>query len=227
MNFRQALRDLLRFLTFRATPEIYDRFGVEHAILGFATTWLVGIARNWDYPEAPEFARMGLGSLAYILILAFVLFVMAWPISYEKRNYWHVLTGISMTAAPGLVYGVPVEMFMSTEGAQGANLIFLLVVASWRVGLASHYLFKGCENGIREVLAILLLPISLIILALVWTGRAGYVMQLMGGLRRDHSAPNAIVDEAIATLYCLAWPIGALAALFYLIRLIQIRLGDE
>lgn len=227
MNFRQAIRDLGHFLTFRATPEMYDRIGVEHAVLGFTTTWLVGIARNWDYPDAPYVARAGLGSLAYIFVLALVLFVMAWPISYEKRNYWHVLTAISMTAGPGLVYGIPVEMFMSVEGAQGANLIFLLIVAAWRVALASHYLFRGCQNGIREVLAILLLPISLIVIALVSTGRAGYVMQFMGGLRRDQSAPNATVDEAIATLYCLAWPLGALAALFYLIRLIQIRLGDE
>lgn len=227
MNFRQAFSDLGKFLTFRATPEIYDRIGPEHAVLGFASTWMVGIARNWDFPDAPDLARLGLGSVAYIFILSFVLFAMAWPISYEKRNYWHVLTGVSMTAAPGLVYGIPVEMFLSPEGAQGANLFFLLVVASWRVGLACHYLFKGCENGIREVLAILLLPISLIVIALVSTGRAGYVMQFMGGLRRDPSAPNAIVDEAIATLYCLAWPLGAVAALFYLIRLIQVRLEGE
>lgn len=33
MDFKQAFRELGRFLTFRATPEIYDRLGLEHAVL--------------------------------------------------------------------------------------------------------------------------------------------------------------------------------------------------
>lgn len=221
MNFRQAFRDLGHFLTFRGTPEMFDRIGLEHAILGFATTWMVGIARNWDYPDAPLFATMGLGSLAYIFVLSFVLFLLAWPISYEKRNYWHVLTCVSMTAAPGLVYGIPVEMFLSAEAAQDVNVTFLAIVATWRVALAAHYLSRACLNSITAVAAILMLPISLIVIALVATGRAGYVFEIMGGLNRNRTGPNVAVDDAIATMFCLAWPVGVLAAIVYLIQLVM------
>lgn len=227
MNFRQAFGDLGRFLTFRGTPEMFDRIGIEHAILGFATTWIVGIARNWDYPDAPDFARMGLGSLAYILLLSLVIFLMAWPISYEKRNYWHVLTCVSMTAAPGLIYGVPVEKFVSIEAAQGANVAFLAVVATWRVGLAIHYLLRGCQNSALAVASILMLPISLVVIGLVQTGRAGYVIEIMGGLNRNRTGPDVAVDDAIATMFCLAWPFGALAALIYVIQFVNSVLNRE
>ncbi|MBV6457947.1 MAG: hypothetical protein HONBIEJF_01067 [Fimbriimonadaceae bacterium] len=205
---KEVFRDTGRFLTFRATQEDYERFGYRHFLLGFLTTWAVGIARNWDYPEAELFAKAGLPSLAYIFLLSLLLFAFAWPVSYEKQNYWKFLTVVSMTAAPGLIYGIPVEMFLSTTGAQNANLAFLGFVALWRVALMVHFLFVAAGNTILTTMAVLLTPLSIMIVGLISTGRAGYIMDIMGGLRSRGPSHLKAVDETVAFLGCLAWPVG-------------------
>lgn len=205
---KQVFRDTGRFLTFRCTAEDYERFGSRHFFLGFLTTWAVGIARNWDYPQAEPFAKAGLPSLAYIFLLSLLLFAFAWRVSYEPQNYWKFLTVVSMTAAPGLIYGIPVEMFLSTTGAQNANLVFLGIVALWRVALMVHFLFVAAGNTILTTMAVLLTPLSIMIVCLISTGRAGYIMDIMGGFRSDKASPMRAVDETIAFLGCLAWPVG-------------------
>ncbi len=218
-----AFRDLGRFLTFRATSEEYDRFGLPHFLIGFLFTWLVGIARNWDFPAAPLAARAGLMSLAYIFFMGMVIFLFAWPISGTRRNYWQVLTVVAMTAPPGLVYGIPVEMFLPLDVAQGVNLWFLAIVATWRVALAFHFLIRGADNGFGQAFAILLTPIALLVLGLVTTGRAGYVMDIMGGLRKKAPTAQDQVDEVIALAYCLAWPLLVVGAIVYLGALVRGR----
>lgn len=214
-DLRVACVDLWRFLTFRATIADYDRFGVPHFVLGLAATWLVGIARNWDLPDAPLFARLGLASVGYIFFMTMMLWLSGFLPSPTRRGYGKVLTIVAMTAPPGLVYGIPVERFMSSSSAQSTNLTFLGIVATWRVTLAVHFFIRGCQNKWFTSVAIVFLPIVLLIMSLVATGRAGYVMDIMGGVR-DRSGPQSAVDDAIASLFCLSFPLAVVGVIVYI-----------
>lgn len=214
-TYRSALADCGRFLTFRADEGLWDRLGLPHFLIGLMATWLVGIGRNWDFPEAPLFAKTGLPSVAYIFILSLVLLIMSWPVSYERLNYGKILTLVAMTAPPGLVYAIPVEKMMSFDGAQAANLWFLAIVALWRVALA-FYAFKnaGANTG-WVTTAILMLPICTIVIGLVVSGRADFVIEIMGGVNRPQNI-NTGVNQAISALYCLAWPLAALSLFIWI-----------
>lgn len=158
--------------------------------------------------------------MAYIFVLSAILFIFAWPASEDRQSYLKFLTVVSMTAPPGLIYGIPVEKFMSLGAAQQANLIFLLIVALWRVSLALHFFVVAIQDSFMVALSMLLAPISLIIIGLVMTGRAGYVVQLMGGVRDAVPTVQSNTDEFIAGLFCLVWPVLVLALAIYLIQLI-------
>jgi hypothetical protein len=199
-----AIRDLGKFLTFRFTKEDYDRLCWQHFAVGFVLTWLVGIARNWDLPTAPWFAVLGLGSVVYIFILSFVLYLFAYPVSRNQRSYKTFLTMISMTAAPGLIYGIPVERMTSMESAMQLNGMFLGIVAIWRVALALHFLSKGCENSKGVAFSILAIPICIVIILLIITGRVDNAMEFMGGMRETTS--QTLVDNIVLTLCVLTVP---------------------
>ncbi len=218
---KEVMANVFRFVTFRSRSEDFEKWDWRHFVVGFTGTWAVGIARNWDYPSAPFFATLGLASIAYIFILSLVLFVFAWPVSSTKRNYWHVLTMVSLTSFPGLIYGIPVEQFLDGGLAQQANLWFLIVVASWRVGLAIFYFIRGADCSLLTALATLGTPIFAIILSLIGTGRAGYVMEIMGGMNRDSSGPQYQVDSAIAMLGCFSYILSLPAFVVYIVAVIM------
>ncbi len=205
-RYREAFTDCLRFLTFRADDNLWDRLGLPHFLIGFAVTWLVGIGRNWDFPEAPLFAKTGLPSVAYIFVLSFILFCTSWLASYERLNYWKILTLVAMTSGPGLVYAIPVEMMFPLPVAQNINMWFLLIVAIWRVALAYYIFIRAAGNDGGTATAILMTPLCGIIIGLVLTGRAGYVIEIMGGNNRPQNV-NTSVDELISGLFLLSWPV--------------------
>jgi len=217
-NIKLAFADIWKFLSFRFTTEDYERLNWIHFCIGFLSTWMVGIARNWDYPTATIFAKLGLASLAYIFFMALFLFLFAWPPSTKKQSYFKVLTVVAMTAPPGLIYGIPVEQMMALEDAQAMNLGFLFLVALWRVSLVFHFFRVGCQNRPGLSFSILLIPILLLIIALVQTGRAGYVLQLMGGLRSQEPSALDHVNDIVAVLYILSWPIFIFSAGLYFIE---------
>jgi hypothetical protein len=212
---KTTFKDLGRFLTFRATAEDYDRFGLPHFVVGFIFTWLVGIARNWDFPTAPLFAQLGLASIAYIFFMSGILFIVGWGPSFTRQNYWKVLTVVAMTAPPGLVYGIPVEQWMSIGAAQQTNLIFLGIVAVWRVALALHFFTVAAENPVGMAITIIFLPVTLIIIGLFLTGRVEYVLDIMGGLRNKEPGSNDAVNQVLVLLYFLSYPGAVVGLLAY------------
>lgn len=221
-HFRTAFFDCLKFVFFLDNDELWERLSYRHFIIGLLTTWLVGIGRNWDFPEAPLFAKTGLPSVAYIFILSAVFWILSWPVSYRRLSYFKILTLISMTAAPGLVYAIPVEMMLSMQDAQAVNLLFLTVVAIWRVGLAYSIFVNGGQNSAAVATSIILLPVCLIIIGLVMSGRAGYVIEIMGGVNRPENV-NTGVNEAVAAMFCLAWPVGAIALIIWGIAISTVK----
>ena len=110
---------------------------------GLFTAWLAGIGRYWDHPSAGWWQYAGLGSVAYVFVLAFFLWVVVAPLRPRNWSFVGVLIFVTLTSLPALLYAIPVEKFMALEHAQAANVIFLAVVASWRVALLIVFLRRA------------------------------------------------------------------------------------
>lgn len=226
-SWGEVFSDLGRFLTLRADEAVYDRIGWRHFVVGAVFTWLVGVARNWDFAEAPLFAKLGLPSLIYIIFMAALLWMSLYFPSSIKRHYLTFVTVVAMTAPPGLLYGIPVEMMFSDEVARTANLTFLGVVSVWRVLMFGRFAIVGCGVDWWTAVLGMLTPICAIIIGLTLTGRIVFVFSLMGGLRDEPAVPDAASNEFLNTLFCLSWPVLNMGLLIQVVSYsAQSRRGD-
>lgn len=180
---------VLKLLTFRITKAELDGFDNRHLAIAFIATWIVGFGRWWDDPKAELLQTSGLGSVAYIIVLSFVIFCVVWPLEVPGWRYRHVLTFVGLTAPPAILYAIPVERFMPMEVAAQVNLAFLLLVAVWRVALLLFYLSRFGQLAAWKVAVSSLLPLSAIVIALSFLNLTRGVVQIMGGLR-DKSADD-------------------------------------
>jgi len=103
--------DALKLLTFRLTKDEMLSFNRKHFIVGLLGTWLVGIGRYWDDDGASLLQHVGLGSVIYIFILSFLIWLIIKPFLVEGWSYFIVLTFISLTSFPAIFYAIPVERF--------------------------------------------------------------------------------------------------------------------
>src|SRR5262245_65218512 len=113
-------RDLLLFRSFRSDLENHWQ---AYLAWGLFTTWLVGVGRYWDHPSAALWQYLGLGSLAYVFILALVLWAIALPLRPANWSYRGVLIFVTLTSLPALLYAIPVEMVLPLHAAQTANVM--------------------------------------------------------------------------------------------------------
>lgn len=60
----------------------------------------------------------------------------------EATVLFLIVIFVGLTSLPAVLYAIPVETFMSSEGAGYANFIFLAVVAVWRVCLLCVFCSK-------------------------------------------------------------------------------------
>ncbi len=215
-SWGEVLRDVGRFVTFRSNQELCDRFSWKHFAVGLVLTWMVGIARNWDLATAPVWASLGLASVAYIFFMAAGIWVFTRFIAFPSIPYMKVLTMVSLTAAPGLIYGIPVEMFMAPQDARSTNVVFLFLVASYRVALALQYLCLAGRLNLIQSFFTLGSPISAIVVGLHMTGRVQMVFDLMGGNRGRESVPMEEETVILNTLCCYAPPIGVMFLVVFL-----------
>ena len=183
------MSDELKLLTFRQfKPDVsilnlYLAFGI-----GF--TWLCGIGRYWDNSKAELWQYLGLGSVVYVFILAFILWLVILPLKPAKWSYKNVLIFVSLTAPPAILYAIPVERFMSLESAQLANIWFLAIVAIWRVALLLKYLNNVAGLSGLCVLVATLLPLTLIVTALTLLNLEHVVFKIMAGLEDHEKSAN-------------------------------------
>ncbi|MCC2668174.1 MAG: hypothetical protein K0Q72_645 [Armatimonadetes bacterium] len=191
-----------RLLTFRASGTELENLGPRHLALGLFCTWIVGMGRWWDDPEAGMLQHLGGGSLIYVLLLAGVLWLVVLPLRPRKWSYRGVLTYVSLTAAPALLYAIPVERWLEVTTAAQLNLGFLVVVAVWRVWLWVAYVRRTTGLSGWDTFASLGLPLMAVIVALTFLNLERGVIQIMAGLR----APTAedMVGEAIFILGALS-----------------------
>lgn len=197
---RGVVATTARLLTFRLTAEEFRGFRTAHLLFGLACTWVVGVGRWWDDSRAGFLQHLGVGSVIYVFILAGLLWCVARPLRPKSWTYRHVLTFVALTSPPAALYAIPVEMLYGIETARGLNVLFLFVVASWRVALLVFYLRRHGGLSPTATAVTTLLPIVGIVCTLVMLNLEQAAFETMGGLRGKPTAN----DSAYAFLTLLA-----------------------
>jgi len=180
---QDLLRTTARILTFRASGEELSRLGPRHLAFGLFCTWLVGIGRWWDDPGADPLLHLGLGSVAYVFILSTFLFLIIWPLRPKNWRWLGVVTFVSLTSPPAMLYAIPVERLADLKTATSLNVWALGVVATWRVGLLLIYLKRSAGLALHTVFVGTMLPLMLIVTALTTLNLERAVFEFMAGLR--------------------------------------------
>ena len=198
-NRRNVILTTARLLSFRSTREELLRFNFRHLIFGLCCAWVVGVGRYWDNPRVPLLQRSGIGSVIYIFVLAFLLWLISWPLKPKDWTYFRVLTFVSLVSPPAILYAVPVERAFSLEVANGINACFLTIVAGWRVCLLIFFLARSGGLEWQSVITATLLPLTLIVVALTALNLERVVFNFMGGFRER--SPN---DASYGILFFLS-----------------------
>jgi hypothetical protein len=186
-SFREYLRTVGRVLTFRASRDelLFDDPRVLY--FGLLTTWIVGIGRFWDNPDDAFYRHLGIGSVVYVFVLSLIIFIFVFPFKVPNFNYRRVLTFITMTSPPGLLYAIPVRTLWGADLGSGIYLKFLGVVAVWRVSLLFFYLSRFCLLNKFNRFVTAFLPLSLIITTLAILNLDKVVFDIMDG---DFGSPS-------------------------------------
>ncbi len=211
-QIRSAVEDAGRLLTFRLSQDGFREFNRYHLAVGLASTWIVGIGRWWDDPGANWLQHLGLGSVVYIFVLAAALWLVVKPFVPSGWTYVHVLTFVSLTSPPAILYAIPVERFTDLDTARDINVWFLAVVAMWRVALLFFYLRLYARLTIIAVFVSTLLPIMAIITTLTFLNLERAVFDIMGGLREtgtEHDSAYAILAGLTFLSFVLVLPLFA------------------
>lgn len=202
---RESLFDFFRttgrLLTFRLTKEEFLQFDTRHLVFGLICTWIVGMGRWWDDPGANLLQHLGLGSIIYVFVLAAVLLLVAAPLRPDNLTYKSVLTFVTLTSLPALLYAIPVERFTELSIARSINVWFLAAVATWRLALLLFFLKRIAGLPIFASVVVSLLPIMAIVTTLTVLNLERAVFDIMGGLRETGTAN----DEAYGVLFGLTF----------------------
>ena len=199
---KEGLRAAWRLLTFRSSREELQSLGTpNHLIFGLFCTWLVGVGRYWDDPEASLLQHLGVGSVLYVFALAAFLSLAARPLVAGPWSYRNVLAFVTLTSPPAALYAIPVERWVGFDAARSMNESFLLTVAAWRTALWIFFLGRAGGLGpfVRSVTALLPLSMAGAVLSILNLDRV--VLNVMGGLR----GPQTVNDYAYSTLLSLGF----------------------
>lgn len=192
--------DFLLFRPFK--PDLGEHFSA-YLGWGMAMTWLAGMGRYWDNPNAALWQKAGLGSIGYVLVMAWLIWLITLPLQPRNWSYRNVLVFVTLTSAPAILYATPVEKFMSLGAAQTMNGLFLFTVATWRVALLVSFLRRAAGLSGLAVSVATLLPLGLIVTVLSILNLEGAVFEIMGGFE-----PGTAYDAAygiVVTIMILAW----------------------
>lgn len=191
-------RTTARLLTFRASREELVELGKPDLAFGLVATWIVGMGRWWDDPNAHLAQQLGIGSLVYVFVLAFLLWLLIKPLGPADWSYRGVLTFVALTSPPAMLYAIPVERFLDLDAARQINVWFLALVAAWRVGLLAFYLRRLARLPWYAVLVATLLPLTAIVSTLTALNLERAVFDVMGGLREEGTASDGAYGVMVA-----------------------------
>ena len=180
-----------KLLTFRLSREEFLQLNYKHLVFGLFCTWIVGMGRWWDDPSARLLQHLGIGSLIYIVILSFILWLGIFLLKPKNWSYLHVLTFVSLTSLPAILYAIPVEKILNLETANAINLLFLIVVASWRIALLVYYLKWHAQLKPFAIAVSTMLPITAIVVTLTILNLEKAAFVSMGGFRGEPTAHDS------------------------------------
>lgn len=223
IEMRHVLIDQLRLLTFRLSRDEFGHLGRKHLLLGLCFTWIVGIGRWWDDPNANVLQHLGIGSVIYVFVLAAVIWLVIRPLNPSGWNYRHVLTFVAMTSPPAILYAIPVERFTDLATARSLNVWFLATVAIWRVTLLFFYLRRHARLKYIALFVASLLPLTAIVTTLTILNLEKAVFDVMGGLR-DSGTSN---DSAYGILFGLTFLSVLLIIPVFIIYIFLIAFGGR
>jgi hypothetical protein len=199
---KDLFKETYNFLTFSANGRFIQQHSTSLLKLGIVCTWVAGLGRYWDHPDAYWWQYLGLGSLAYVMILASIIFVLLMPFRPNSWTYKNVLLFVTLTSPPAILYAIPVEKFLSMETSASINIWFLAIVAIWRVALYVYFLRTLAKlNGI-VILVASLLPITLIIVTLSLLNLEHATFEIMAGINASEqtSADGAYLTVVVLSL---------------------------
>lgn len=200
MLMKQFLEDQYRFLTFRAPSAAIREHPGVYLSFGLCLAWLAGIGRYWDSTTATLWQHLGLGSLAYVFAFAGLLWLVAAPLAPRRWSYRTVLLFVALTAAPALLYAVPVEMFLDVATAHAVNVAFLAIVALWRVALLFVFLRRNARLSGFAILIAGSLPLALIVDGLSLSNMGHLVYQTMAGIDDPEGMADGAGDVVVQTI---------------------------
>ncbi len=219
------LSKTFRLLSFKITRDEILDFQNRHLMLGILGTWVVGIGRYWDDERASFLQHLGFGSVIYIFILAFFIWLIVLPLKVENWTYKTVLTFISLTSFPAILYAIPVERFCSLSLANTINVWFLAIVAFWRLRLLFYFLKHFTRLSVGSIYIITFMPICLIISTLTVLNLHHVVFMVMGGIRRETAHDTSYFVLMALTFISLILAVPLLIA--YLIKIYKRRKNER
>ena len=212
---KTLLVEEFRFLTFRPVSSAIQTHWKAFLVFGLVFTWLAGVGRYWDNPKAHLWQYLGLGSVAYVFVLAAMVFVLVLPLGPRNWSYRNVLLFITLTAPPAVLYAIPVELFMTPSAARTTNAWFLAMVAIWRVGLYSAFLRHVAKLSPGAAIIATLLPLTIIVITLSFLNLEHVVFDLMSGTKPGDRSPNDSAYGVVVTLSMLSFLAAPVLAIGY------------
>ena len=212
-----ALNHLLKVLSFRSKREDMLTWGWAELTLGIVCTIIVGAGRWWDDTrDLPLYVHFGIGSVAYVLVLGSVLWVLIRTLADEPPSFVRVLTFVCFVSPPAMLYAVPVEQWMDMASAQSLNLQFLAVVAAYRVALLVHFCRVSVLFDWTKTIVTTFLPISIAIFFVAQLNVTGVIIDFMGGVRGGEPNRKAEMETFVMLLSCLSWIVTPILTLMFL-----------
>lgn len=226
---RELVRTQFKFLFFKPLRISLQQHFWSWFVFVLAITWAVGVGRYWDHPSAETWQYLGIGSVAYILILSSLIYLLVWPLRPKNWEYRGVLIFVGLTSLPAILYAIPVEKFFGLEIAQQINAGFLGVVAIWRVALFLRYLLTYAKLHWFVTVTVAVLLLSGIVFSLTLLNLEHVAFDLMAGIRPEDATPNDtayVVVLGLAVFSLNAFPIALILYLGAIVHRLRIRSSE-
>lgn len=212
---KTLLHEEFRLLTFRSVSSAVPTHWRAFLLFGLFFTWLAGVGRYWDNPRAYVWQHLGVGSLVYVFVLAFIIWAMLISLRPKNWSYRNVLLFVTLTSPPAILYAIPVERFMTAEAAVSANIWLLAIVATWRLALYAVFLRRNAGLTVGGVIVGTLFPIAIIVVVLSVLNLEHSVFAVMGGIREEERSANDGAYLVVMTLSLLSIVLSPVLAIAY------------
>lgn len=221
------LTSVFRLLTFRITRQELLNLDQRHLAFGLACSWIVGAGRYWDSPNATFLQHLGTGSVTYVFGLALLIWLIGWPLEPDAWSYRGVVTFVTLTSPPAILYAIPVERLFDLAMARSINVGFLALVAAWRVALLVFYLARFARFRWHALVVVTLLPLTLVVASVAALDLEQTIFQAMAGLPQATAPVDSNASSVLGFLTLLSSVLltPLLVAYFVLAANVQRRLG--